>query len=318
VEVFREVRRVLHKSGSAWINCGDTYAGGGRGPGGEKQATNVGACNLGRMPDAPGLKPKDLVGIPWRLAFALQADGWYLRSDIIWAKRNPMPESVTDRPTKAHEYVFLLTKEPRYYYDLEAVREPLVPHADHKTARKESKTTAHVSGNRTDSSRGEPMESNPSGRNLRSVWQISSEPSHYEHYAAYPRKLVEPCIKAGSSERGCCPTCLKPWVRVVERKFVGSYHDHKGDGVEYGLRQGGRGPANDYVPPRTLGWRPSCSCPIAEPVPCTILDPFSGTGTTGVVALELGRNYCGIELLPKHAQYSRKRLAQVMPLFGNK
>jgi hypothetical protein len=159
-----------------------------------------------------GLKPKDLVGIPWRVAFALQADGWYLRSDIIWSKPNPMPESVTDRPTKAHEYLFLLTKSPRYYFDADAVREASLDTGGN------GNFAGRMGGARdTARSGGHGTEERPAyaaGRNLRSVWTIATEPYPGAHFATFPRKLVEPCVKAGTSERGVCPECGAPWTRT--------------------------------------------------------------------------------------------------------
>lgn len=173
VEVFREVRRVLRDDGTLWLNLGDSYAAGGNNSGSrpedlaDKQRSNAG-CRYKRRTAPPGLKPKDLVGIPWRVAFALQADGWWLRSDIIWAKTNPMPESITDRPTKSHEYLFLLAKSERYRYDAEAIAEPAVGGTYKAT------------------------------RNRRTVWSIASEPFLGAHFAVMPQALVEPCILAGS------------------------------------------------------------------------------------------------------------------------
>ncbi len=213
VEVFREVRRVLRSDGTLWLNLGDCYATGagrvGTEPGGgaqgerwsgyrgshadsPKHAAGVGIGPMtqpNRMP-LPGLKPKDLVGIPWRVAFAIQADGWYLRSDIIWSKPNPMPESVTDRPTKAHEYLFLLAKSARYYYDAEAIAEPTTgPVAANNFVRPER--LKHANGS------VKPYRSNGS-RNRRSVWTIPTQPFPEAHFATFPEALVEPCIAAGS------------------------------------------------------------------------------------------------------------------------
>ncbi len=295
VDVFREVHRLLRPDGTVWLNLGDTYAGGrhtddalaawsaenARGGGRQVTASR-------RRDDTPvprsdlrvdGLKPKDLVGIPWRVAFALQADGWYLRSDIVWAKPNPMPEPVTDRPTKAHEYLFLLSKSARYFYDVDAVREPAqsgpsdlrkmaesrerigglveeqtnpllkasaltnigrkrsvggrplgahgeaAPHSDRQTA---GARTGRGAGWRDDPS------TTPAGRNLRSVWTIATEPYAGAHFATFPQKLVEPCIKAGS---------------------------RPGD---------------------------------------TVLDPFGGTGTVAVVAQRLSRRAVLIDLNPEY------------------
>lgn len=191
VEVFRGVRRVLRPDGTLWLNLGDSYngsggAGGDYRPGGLKEG----------QPKYPGrrvnvLKPKDLIGIPWRVAFALQADGWYLRADIIWHKPNPMPESVTDRPTRAHEYLFLLSKEPRYYYDADAIAEPVV-----KGFNGSSFTKGKTAALRPNVGKG-PRNDGPT-RNKRSVWTIATRPYPGAHFAAFPETLVEPCILAGS------------------------------------------------------------------------------------------------------------------------
>lgn len=226
VSVFREVRRVLKDSGTVFLNLGDSYFGGGRGgnPGDSafrKQATNVGSP-VAPSRISPGLKPKDLVGIPWRVAFALQADGWYLRSDIIWAKPNPMPESVTDRPTRSHEYLFLLTKAARYYYDAAAIKTPAKSEtkkmpdgwetgpgghgAFHRNGREKGRPT-------TDKQRGhsrrhagfngrwdamEKSEQQQNGANARSVWWIATQGTPLAHFATFPEALVQPCILAGS------------------------------------------------------------------------------------------------------------------------
>lgn len=213
LEVFRGVWKVLRSDGTLWLNLGDSYAGAGAGGGGNKKGNErgqhdafVGKGVRGKVPE--GLKPKDLMGIPWRVAFALQEDGWYLRSDIIWSKPNAMPESVTDRPTKAHEYIFLLTKNPRYFYDAEAIREP---------ARKQG-TPGHLksgSGLRHENHRSLAGATwDASGRNKRSVWTIPTQPYPEAHFATFPEKLVEPCILAGTSHMAC-PKCRAPWKRVT-------------------------------------------------------------------------------------------------------
>jgi len=227
VDVFREVRRVLREDGTCWANMGDSYASG-KGtcynPGGgaysieqDKQKYQLDRGNKSTLA-AVGLKPKDLCGIPWRLALALQADGWWLRQDIIWQKPNPIPESVTDRCTKAHEYVFLLTKAARYFYDAEAVKEPSVD-PESLAGRNKRNDQKFV---------GQPMSDTRSGfskieqgklyltRNRRSVWTIATEAFAEAHFATFPTTLVEPCVKAGTSEHGCCPVCGAPWVRVVK------------------------------------------------------------------------------------------------------
>lgn len=179
VAVFREVRRVLLDYGTLWLNLGDSYG-----------------------------EQKQLVGIPWRVAFALQADGWYLRSDIIWSKPNPMPESVTDRPTKAHEYVFLLTKSPRYFYDVEAVREPNVTVGDRREGNGRHAYDGKWDGTGNDGTQQAFVTINPAGRNRRSVWTIATKPYPGAHYAVMPEALVEPCVLAGCPKGG---TVLDPF-----------------------------------------------------------------------------------------------------------
>ena len=318
VGVFREVRRVLRNDGTLWLNLGDSYATGagsvGDRPGGGKQGdawnghrgsrggsskqphtgNAIGpATQPNRLP-LPGLKAKDLVGIPWRVAFALQADGWYLRSDIIWAKPNPMPESVTDRPTKSHEYLFLLSRSPRYYYDAEAVKEPSIGTTAHLTGagllvpgqtpqggnRQRYKMPdgwdtgagGHGSYHRNGREKGAPPDKQrasaaassaaterrmggfndrwdaseasgaaPLGRNLRTVWTIATQPYPGAHFATFPAKLAEPCIKAGCLEGG------------------------------------------------------------------VVLDPFAGSGTTGMVAQSLSRRAVLIDLNGDYLLQAMKR-----------
>jgi DNA modification methylase len=342
VAVFREVRRVLRSDGTVWLNLGDSYASSGT-MASEEQRNEFRTARLtggplpgaGRAPTPPGLKPKDLVGIPWRVAFALQADGWYLRSDIIWAKPNPMPESVTDRPTKSHEYLFLLSKSPRYYFDADAVREA---HGDSNTSRDRA-TRQHgttTSGITVPGSTvhpdspyvGQPMHRglpgvgttfggwNPAGRNIRSVWTIATQPYPGAHFATFPQALVEPCIKAGTSARGVCPECGAPWERVVERTptdMTARYQ--RGEPTRHGTSGAAASGASNVGAfsgsGQTTGWVPAChnSCPAdwggAAPVPATVLDPFAGSGTVGLVAQRLSRRAVLIDL---NADY----LGQVM------
>lgn len=217
VEVFREVRRALRDDGTLWLNLGDSYAGSGKGGNPEdsphdKQRTNRGTlvARPGDRMQCYGLKPKDLIGIPWRVAFALQADGWYLRSDIIWHKPNPMPESVTDRPTKAHEYLFLLAKSERYYYDAAAIAEAAIYGHDDRAARAaaahKSMPTAERNGIRPrktydakwNGENGQRAFKVMDGtRNKRDVWSVATHPYPDAHFATFPPKLIEPCIKAG-------------------------------------------------------------------------------------------------------------------------
>jgi DNA modification methylase len=251
VGVLREVKRCLHDSGTLWLNVGDSYNGScGTGGATAKQSTNAGSFHEGGIKDAPGLKPKDLCGIPWRLVLALQADGWYWRSCIVWHKRSCMPESVTDRPTNSWEPIFLLAKSQRYFYDAEAVKEKQAD-ASEERARYgwNGRTDDGSNGARTGSSfkrmaeSGEGMATIPADgmRNQRNVWSLSPEPYSEAHFATFPTEIPKRAILAGS--------------RV-------------GD---------------------------------------TVLDPFGGSGTTGAVALELGRNAILCELNPQYLPLIRKR-----------
>lgn len=315
VEVFREVRRVLRDDGTLWLNYGDCYAGSTTGadrppePGHTHEDSGrvkTGQENKHRRPDA-GLKPKDLVGMPWRIAFALQADGWYLRSDIIWSKPNPMPESVTDRPTKSHEYVFLLSKRPRYFYDADAIREA---HKEPNRGNGERDRVNYNTGGIIGRGRvGEYEEGvrlyNPAGRNRRTVWEIATQPMPDAHFATFPEALVEPCIKAGTSERGCCPSCGAPWLRVVERLPVTGRNENKTPSSAHAAVKCSRA-GESHV--KTVGWQPSCTCGTEETVPCIVLDPFGGSGTVAKVARDLGRSSILIEINPEYVQIAKKRL----------
>ena len=225
VAVFREVRRVLRPDGVCWLNLGDSYSAnaGGR-PGdtiGLDGYERKGRVHRARSSFRGGaVKPKDLLGIPWMVAFALRADGWWLRSNVIWEKPAPMPESVTDRPTSSHEHVFMLTKRPDYFYDAEAIKESSV--SDHPSGNG-FKRPASVSRQNADGTpRGNDKQWNDIGgtRNRRNVWRIASSPYPGAHFATMPVALAEECIKAGTSEAGCCPCCGAPWERVIEKGDV--------------------------------------------------------------------------------------------------
>ena len=270
VAVFREVRRVLRDDGTLWLNLGDSYSGVAGSSMDKERSKTINFATLPKRKDLEGgLKHKDLAGIPWRVAFALQADGWWLRQDIIWHKPNPMPESVTDRCTKAHEYIFLLTKSARYYYDNEAVKEPqicsdprliksgIVRSREYGYSTKENELRTgnrkyddvpiNYAGNGTNvkGHKGNSMNTLDGKRNKRSVWTVAAKPFKGAHFATFPPDLIEPCILAGS--------------------------------------------ATDTL----------------------VLDPFSGAGTTGVVAVQHGRRYIGIELNPDYLEMSRKRIQLV-------
>ena len=234
VEVFREVRRVLRKDGTVWLNLGDSYNGGG-GYSPDAPSNQGGNFNQhakvfesSKRKGVGSLKPKDLVGIPWRVAFALQADGWYLRSDIIWSKPNPMPESVTDRPTKAHEYVFLLSKEGRYYFDQDAVREKW---ADERQGCPGSPSPKELTipGQAPHTLGSIAWESSAAGRNIRTVWTIATQPWAKAHYATFPEALVKRCVLAGCPGGG---TVLDPFVGSGTTVRVARSLGRKGIGLD--------------------------------------------------------------------------------------
>jgi DNA modification methylase len=296
VQVFREVKRVLRDDGTLWLNLGDSYTSGGRkerDPGQNKihPAFEGEAFADGLRPDTPsGLKPKDLVGIPWRVAFALQADGWWLRSDIIWSKPNPMPESVTDRPTKAHEYLFLLTKSARYYYDAEAIREPATSAGKIVTLGNKSLSRGQATGANVPPSgnaNADPVTVAPL-RNRRTVWTIPTQPYPEAHFATFPEALVEPCMAAGS--KGESDGLAKKDRSLVQTRM---------EQVPVGRMRRGR----NVLP---------------EVAQRTVLDPFCGSGTVGVVALRAGRDFIGIELSPEYVEMARRRIEGTAPLFAER
>ncbi len=356
VQIFSEVKRVLRNDGTLWLNVGDSYNSGTQF---NHHSSGFGDANRysegsGRG-DWPGhrklvstMKTKDLCGIPWMLAFALRADGWYLRSDIIWHKPNPMPESVTDRPTKSHEYIFLLTKSAKYFYDADAIREPqdstdrskFYNPADMPTRAETSLKISRFASSRQRNEKGvftdqgkdsknpkggyqeqlrqkrQPRLLNPAGRNKRTVWTIPTQPMPQAHFATFPEKLIEPCILAGTSAKGCCVECGAPWERIIEktgpdRRNVKSDYPHKQTIATLKYKHDSDGPTS-----KTIGWQPTCkcgrrkettyidgdfvgisnkSCPM-ETEPCIVLDPFGGAMTTAIVAHKHGRKFVIIEL----------------------
>ncbi len=314
VRVFREVRRVLRSDGTCWLNHGDSYYSGGRGSigAGEKQQTNNGSLTSKRVAIPTGLKPKDLMMMPARVALALQSDGWWLRSEIVWSKPNPMPESVTDRPTSAHEKVFLLTKSAKYFYNAEAVRKPVQvletrgfrpgvyggapPGNPRKTDKQRGHSRRGFNGRWDEMSKAEQE---AMGANLRNVWTISTFGYPEAHFATFPPKLVEPCIKAGTSEEGCCGECGAPWARKTHVAY-------RNPGFARRLEK----------QVTTVSWQPTCEHDV-ELVPCTVLDPFGGSGTVGLVAQGLGRDAILIELNPDYAEMARRRIHDDAPLFAD-
>jgi len=322
VVVFREVRRVLKKEGTLWLNLGDSYAGSGKGGQSEEKRSENWQPQYGNKGKRYGLKPKDLIGIPWMVAFALRADGWYLRSDIIWHKPNCMPESVTDRPTKSHEYLFLLSKNKKYYYDAEAIAEAAI---NIKMPGKNMTDTRETYGSQNGGNSGlrdlKQRYKNgdwPTKRNKRTVWNINTKPYKEAHFATFPEALVEPCILAGTSERGYCPECGKPWVRQVEKGEIVSRPDNrcthppvlKAVSAGQGTNGTGKSSLTMMREVKTIGWLPSCQC-ASEPHPGIVLDPFSGAGTVGVVAKKLGRRFIGIELNPEYIGMAKARIERI-------
>jgi DNA modification methylase len=338
VEVFRGVRRLLREDGTLWLNLGDSYAMSTKGAGGRgKQHTNNGSVMQDRRWQIPqGIKPKDLLGIPWRVAFALQADSWWLRSAIVWHKPNPMPESVTDRPTSAYEMVFLLAKSARYFFDAEAIQEPMTESA---MARLKSPRYQN-SKNRPDVNYGNPKTDEAtrarqvaSGmRNSRNVWTIATQPYSEAHFATFPPELAERCIKAGTSEKGCCAKCGAPWVRVVEKgepdwehraacgaDTSGGYNGQSTKGHDTAGVQNASDVKRRILEGmrlKTFDWSASCRCD-APTQPCIVLDPFAGAGTTLLVADRLHRNSIGIELNPTYADMARRRISDDAGMFAS-
>lgn len=345
VEVFEEVRRVLRTDGTVFLNLGDSYAReGGTQGGGNRQCLHMeGTQNrMCKIPEGSSLKVKDLIGIPWRVAFAMQDAGWYLRQWMPWVKRNALPESVTDRPSTTCETVFLLTKNAHYFYDGEAVKMPASPSSHARLAQNVEaqigseranggrKTNGNMkavgkvapagSENRNNASFASALCEKVGDRNRRqgdwffeSNWQgmvtdddgwplaMVVNPKGYRgaHFATFPERLVRPCILAGTSQKGACPTCGAPWERIVETTEEIAAN-HKGSSFSKGKtgdRDGGdRTQDGDRFTKRTAGWRPTCECNRPDVVPCVVLDIFGGSGTSGKVALSLGRDCTLIEL----------------------
>lgn len=317
--VFLELRRVLRDDGTLWLNMGDSYATDAWGGGVGEKSTLGGsgghdeALRARKAPRTPfGLAPKNLIGQPWRLAFALQEAGWWLRSDIIWHKPAPMPESVKDRPTKAHEYLFLFSKAERYFYDADALRE------SHTDQRANKAGGSALRGQKALKPTGPDFDGrwySSGGRNSRTVWTIQPQPFSGAHFATFPPELPMRCISAGTSEYGCCASCGAPWERVVEASggSIGhSWTNHEQDS-ERGRHSTGPGKAasrNGSYRREFAGWKPTCDCQSAGlgVQPCVVLDPFGGAGTTSMVAARLGRNSVMVELNPEYAALAEKRI----------
>ena len=322
VKVFSEVKRVLKSSGSVWLNLGDSYfsAPAGNKNGIPKQNAYGGredaAKSMFKASQVKGkkhntLKQKDLCGIPWKVAFALQADGWYLRQDIIWHKPNPMPESVQDRCTKAHEYIFLLTKSPKYFYDIDAIREPLAESSIgrlNQDIENQIGTTRANGGAKTNGNFKAVGDQNK-GANKRSVWTITTKPYKEAHFATFPIELPTYCIKAGCPEK-VCKKCKKPVIKESYRENklnVGYGNQHTPSGTHKKI--GGKYQKFMEENPKKIIEKPTCSCNVGFEGGI-VLDPFFGSCTTGLAAQEHNRHWVGIELNEEYIEIAHRRLAQ--------
>lgn len=325
--VFRDVWRVMRDDGTAWLNLGDSFAGSNKGVmadgsivGGKKQKTNAGTM-LGSIPKGKvdNLKGKDLMMIPHRVALALQADGWYVRQDIVWAKGvsgntregNVMPESVTDRCVKSHEYLFLLSKKAQYYFDNEAIKEKAKDWGTRDRSGFRNGTTdpmlKHHGLEKCDHEMG----------NRRSVWRINPTPYKGAHFATFPPELIKPCILAGTSEYGVCSECGAQWERIVEKEPDNTGYTN-GTGGKKARDPCGNGASDRSTlatvaryKSTTLGFNPTCTCD-ADVIPATVLDPYSGSGTTVATALSLGRSGYGLELNHEYIELSHERIAKAL------
>lgn len=363
VTIWQGLRRVLRNDGTAWLNCGDAYAtASSKGGPPSSKSTLQGNGHIGGGPKAKslnhvlgghsGLASKQRLMLPARLALAIQADGWWLRDEVVWAKRNPMPSSVDDRTTPAHEMLYMFSKRSRYYYDAVANMETASRDSHARAARTKfpsgwdsglgrdhtsihrlgrgpgvSPKAAQING----TGKGHPK-SNASFnaalgtshvvalRNKRSVWWLASEPFPEAHFATAPTALVEPCILASTSERGVCPDCGAPWKRQIKRK---RQVNRPGPTKQLAMDARGRG-ANERqalsstmehaAEIQTIGWKATCDHG-KEPVPATVLDCFGGSGTTALVADRLGRDAILIELKPDYAEMSLGRVGGETPMF---
>lgn len=348
VGVFRECRRVLRNDGLMFVNIGDTYHVQKGQSGGEDARLPARRClRAGRPVDGklPGLKPKDLIGIPWMLAFALREDGWYLRQEIVWQKPNVMPGSAKDRFCTDHEQVFLFTKSRKYYFDLIATQvkaatsgqsqPPVAGHAssgkhnpiDHTKLRASKPKGSFEGKTKRDPSLRQSFRDVGETRNMRTVWRICTRKYKGAHFAVFPPKLVEPMIRSGTSEKGCCAECGAPILRLVEKKRVATRPGLKtklsvdrltGEQLPLNGKPwaadvvGNRDPLRHITVYETVGWKRQCECG-AGIRGSIVMDPFAGSGTTCQVALEHGQDFIGVELSPEYCKLAEARIRAVTP-----
>jgi DNA modification methylase len=283
VRTFQEVKRVLRDDGTLWLNLGDSYSSGGRTSTTNQTVRGDKDYGVTRPPVSGSIKPKDLVGIPWRVALALQEDGWYLRQDIIWHKPNPMPESVKDRCTKAHEYIFLLSKSEKYYYDSHAIKEQSVDCLSNK----------------------------------RSVWTVPVKPYNEAHFAVFPTELIEPAILAGCPPK-ICSECGTPYEREMVTIEIPERETRDNMvGVIPKRDKTSRMNSKDMksLVQEDRGFTKNCSCSGSKTSAGRVLDPFGGSGTTALVADRHGRDATIIELNQKYVDIAENRLGSDAPLF---
>jgi len=328
VKVFKEVKRVLRDDGTVWLNLGDTYSSHkdckstpqSLAKGMQSEVAHViekgkSVSRNTKKLKAAGLKNKDLIGIPWRVALALQQDGWYLRQDIIWHKPNPMPESVKDRCTKAHEYIFLLSKQAKYYFDNEAIKEDAVRAGKIPKGKKYSSELADdkIGGKHT----RETLNEKPVApkRNKRSVWTVTTKPFKGAHFATFPMDLIEPCVLAGCPEK-ICVDCGKPYKRVMQKPKQLEVNRNKRSGTDDRKVGGVLDKYNRENPPIDLGVQKQCDCETNETKAGTVLDPFAGSGTTGIVAANHARNSVLLELNEEYIKIAKKRIKEQAGMFA--
>lgn len=285
VKVFSYNKRILRDDGVFYLNIGDCYNGSGKAGKNksyQSRHTEFGHPSIhkerfGKPTDIEGLKPKDMIGIPWMMAFALRKDGWFLRDAIIWNKVRPMPTNQTDRCTSSYEYIFQLTKSKKYYYDYFSIMEPT---ADGKNL-----------------------------RTRRNIWSIPTQPCHEAHFATFPIALVEPLLLSSASTYGCCSVCGKPYERILSKEYT-EERSHEGRTHSTEDQRMGKTPVPEKgweSIKKTIGWAKKCDC-SSVPVPCRVFDPFMGAGTVGVAAKKYGMHYSGIELNPSYIDIANSRI----------